>query len=101
MLLEEDRGHELPEEYTMSALKQLLFGDIKKHMELKKQDLGTYSDMRQAVMTWAIHQRLETESEHAKHDMDCSNVNRGGNIDPAVGRVHWPEDAGWMQGDAT
>ena len=39
MLLEEDGEEELGEKYKMSALKQILCGDIKKHIELKEQDL--------------------------------------------------------------
>ena len=41
MLLEEDGEDELPEKYKMSALKQLLCGDIRKHIDLKEQELRT------------------------------------------------------------
>ena len=83
----------------MSALKQLLCGDMKKHIDLMEQDLRTYADMRHAVMTWVINKGLEKGTEHAKDPMDRSNVNGGGRKTvPACGEAHWPDDAGWMQG---
>ena len=41
MLLEEDGEDEFPERYNMSALKQLLCGDIRKHIGLNGQKLRT------------------------------------------------------------
>ena len=57
MLLEEDGEDELPEKYKMSALKQLLCGDVRKHMHLKDKELSTYAEMRAAIMTLAVNQR--------------------------------------------
>ena len=103
MLMEEEGEDELPEKYKMSALKQLLRGDIRKHIDLKEQELRTYAEMRGAIMTWAVNKRLEKERESGVQDMDCGRVEGGANIDtPPAGRPYggqWPEDAGWMQGD--
>ena len=103
MLLEEDGEDELPEKYKMSALKQLLCGDIRKHIDLKEQELRTYAEMRSAIMTWAVNKRLEKERESGVQDMDCGHIAGGAKSDPAHGggqaEVYWPEDAGWMQGD--
>ena len=74
MLMEEDGEDELPEKYKMSALKQLLCGDIKKHIDLKEQDLRTYSEMRSAIMTWAVNKRSEKERESGKDDMDVGRI---------------------------
>ena len=78
MLLEEEGEDELPEKYKMSALKQLLVGDIRKHIELREQELKTYSEMRHAIMAWAINKRLEKERENRGDPMDVGNVNNGG-----------------------
>ena len=50
----------------MSALTQLLCDDIKKHIDLKEQELRTYAEMRNAIMTWGVDNRLEKERE-----MEC------------------------------
>ena len=103
MLMEEDGEDELPEKYRMSALKQLLCGDIRKHIDLKEQELKTYAEMRSAIMTWAVNKRLEKERDNGVQDMDCGRVAGGENNDAAHGGGtyggQWPEDAGWMQGD--
>ena len=39
MMMEEDGEDELPEKYEMLALKQVLCGDIRKHINLKEQDI--------------------------------------------------------------
>ena len=58
----------------MSALKQLPWGDIRKHIDLKEQELRTDAEMRKAVMTWAVNKRLEKERENGVQDMDCGHV---------------------------
>ena len=45
----------------MAAMRQLLVGDIKRHIELKEDELSTYSEMRACVMKWAVLKRLEKE----------------------------------------
>ena len=82
----------------MSALKQLLCGDIRKHIDLKEQELKTYAEMRSAFMTWAVNKRLEKERDNGVQDMDCGRVAGGENYGAANGG-QWPEDAGWMQGE--
>ena len=43
----------------MTALKCILCGDIKKHIELREDDLKTYEQMREIVMKWAVPTRIE------------------------------------------
>ena len=98
MLLEEDKEDELPEKCKMSALKQLLCGYIRKHIDSKEQEFRTYAEMRSAIMTWAVNKRLEKERENGVHGMDCEHIAGGTKSDPAHGAGQegacWPEDAG-------
>ena len=74
MLLEEDGEDELPEEYKMSALMQLLCGDIRKHIDFKEQTLRTYAEMSSAAVTRAVNRRLEKERDSCTQDMDCGHT---------------------------
>ena len=52
--------------YKMSAVKQLLCGDMKKHIDFKEKELKTQANMRSALMIWAITQRSEKRGNGVK-----------------------------------
>ena len=55
----------------MTALKKILCGDIKKHIELREEDIKDYNELRKIIMNWAVNKKLEK----AKHDpMDIGGV---------------------------
>ena len=85
-----------PEVYKMAALRQLLIGDIKKHVDLREEDLRVYTDLRQCVMKWALTKRLEKERKD--DPMDTSQVGPGGDK-PAEpeGSMEWP--SWWVWSD--
>ena len=61
----------MPQKYRMTALKCILCGDIKKHIELREDELKTYEQMREIVMKWAVPKRIEKERGHtAPMDVD-------------------------------
>ena len=56
---EEDGEAELREKYRMTALRGILVGDIKKHIELREDDIKTYEQMKEINMKWAVPKRME------------------------------------------
>ena len=40
-------------------------GDIKRHVELKEEDLKSYDQIRNYIMAWAVNKRIEKERGHA------------------------------------
>ena len=73
---EEQGEEELPEAYKMAAMRQLLVGDIKRHIELKEDELSTCADMRTCVMKWAILKRLEKERKPDAMQLDTVDEER-------------------------
>ena len=55
VLIDDDYEEELRDECRVSALKQLLRGDIRKRIASKEQELKAYAEMRNAVMTRAVY----------------------------------------------
>ncbi len=66
---EEDGDQELPEKYRMTALKCILVGYIKKHIELREEDIKTYEEMRAIIMKWAVNEKIEKDKGHAPMDI--------------------------------
>ena len=60
-LVEEEKEDELPERYRMAALRKMLTGDIKKHVDLEISKIKTYQDLRSTIMNWAVDRKLEKE----------------------------------------
>ena len=50
-------------------MKCILIGDIKKHIELREEEIKTYDEMRQIVMKWAINKKIEKDKGHAPMDI--------------------------------
>ena len=68
--LSQEPGEEkLPDAYKITALKCLLLGDIKRHVELKEEDLKTYDQIRSYIMAWAVNKRIEKERGHAPMEL--------------------------------
>ena len=63
ILSEENGVDELKESYRMVALKMLPTGDIKKHVELKDNDIKTHADLRATVMKWDILRKMEKDKQ--------------------------------------
>ena len=53
----------------MTALKCILVGDIKKHIELREEDIKTYEELRSIVMKWAVNKKIEKDKGHAPMDI--------------------------------
>ena len=71
ILKDEDKESELPESWRMTALKKILCGDIKKHIELREEEIKGYDELRKIIMNWAVNKKLEK----SKHDpMDIGGV---------------------------
>ena len=49
----------LPDVYQMTAIKCILAGDIKKHVELREEELDNMKRLRHCIMTWAVNKRIE------------------------------------------
>ena len=54
ILKDEDKESELPESWRMTALKKILCGDIRKHIELREEEIKGYDELRKIIMTWAV-----------------------------------------------
>ena len=74
---EEQGEEELPESYKMAAMRQLLVGDIKRHIELKEDELSTYAEMRTCVMKWAVLKRIEKERKPDPMQLDAVDEPKG------------------------
>ena len=72
-MVQENGEEELPETYKMAALRQLLVGDIKRHVQLREEDLRVYADLRQCVMRWALTKKLERDRK-GKDEMDTTRM---------------------------
>ena len=88
--LSQEPGEEkLPDAYKITALKCLLMGDIKRHVELKEEDLKTYDQIRTYIMAWAVNKRIEKERGHAPMEL--------GSVETPVLGQRWQDshDEGW------
>ena len=68
----------------MAALRQLLVGDIKRHVELREDELRVYTDLRQCVMKWALMKKIEQERK-GQDNMDTTPVEN----DKQEGSMSW------------
>ena len=64
-------------------------GDIKRHVELKEEDLKTYDQIRTYIMAWAVNKRIEKERGHAPMEL--------GSVETPMLGQKWQEshDEGW------
>ena len=71
ILINEDKESELPESWRITLMKEILCGDIKKHIELQCQDVRTYDTLRGIIMKWAVAKRIEKDRVK---DMDIGSI---------------------------
>ena len=76
-VLKEQHGmEELGEQYRMTALRCLLVGDIKRHIELKEGEIETYQQLRTCIMTYAVARKLEKERASGHSPMDIGQLSK-------------------------
>ena len=90
-------GSDLPDVWKMTALKCLLTGRIKEHIELRAAQFKGYDDLRSEVMKYATQKRLE---KNRSGNMSIDNADRGERDDAAASEVGtavctWDEWTGW------
>ena len=72
-VLKDQHGmEELGEQYRMTALRCLLVGDIRRHIELKEGELNTYQQLRNCIMNYAVARKLEKERASGSCPMDIN-----------------------------
>ena len=74
-LHEEEKEDCLPEKYRMAALRKMLTGDIKKHVDLHISKITGYDTLRSTIMNWAIDRKLERDRKD--DPMETNNVGEG------------------------
>ena len=81
-LREEHGVDELKESYKMAAIKMILTEEIKRHVELKEEDIKNYGDLRSVVMSGQFYvkqnrrERLDHRpwtSAHCQHSLGLCN----------------------------
>ena len=50
----------------MAAVRNLLMGDIKRHVDLKASELKSYEQLRSSIMSWAVERKLEKGTSNGK-----------------------------------
>ena len=78
-LHEEEKDECLPEKYRMAALRKMLTGDIKKHVDLHISKITGYESFRSTIMNWAIDRKLERDRKD--DPMDTNHVGDSSNDD--------------------
>ena len=81
----------------MTALKCLLTGRIKEHIELRAAQFKKYDDLRSEVMKYATQKRLE---KNRSGNMSIDNADKGERDDATAGEAGaavctWDEWTGW------
>ena len=62
---------------SMASVKMILTEEIKRHVELKEEEIKNYGDLRSVVMKWAILRKTEHETKNGPSPMDVGNVAEG------------------------
>ena len=58
-MFSEDKESELPASWRIVSMKEILCGDIKKHVDMQCQDVKSYDDLRSTIMKWAVAKRSQ------------------------------------------
>ena len=74
-LHEEEKEEQLRDKYRMAAIRRMLTGDIKKHVDLHISKITGYESLRSTIMNWAIDRKLERDRKD--DPMDTSHVGDG------------------------
>ena len=99
-LHEEEKDECLPEKYRMAALRKMLTGDIKKHVDLHISKITGYDSLRSTIMNWAIDRKLERDRKD--DPMDTSHVGDSSNDDDWNGwDGYWGEQETATSGEPT
>ena len=53
----------------MTALKRILVGEIRNHIELREEAIKTYDELRAIIMKWAVNKKIEKDKGHAPMDI--------------------------------
>ena len=69
-------GEELPDAWRMTALKCMLVGRIREHVEITAGRYLKYDEMRKEVMKYAMQIRLEKHRGRNGDSMDLGEVDR-------------------------
>ena len=81
-----DGGEELPDSYKVAALKCLLVGKLRDHIELNEGGYKDFGEMLSSVMRYAHARRIEHEQDH----MDCNGLGK-----PDQEEEDWTEEQWW------
>ena len=60
-LHEEEKDERLPEKYRMAAIRKMLTGDIKRHVDLHISKITGYDMLRSTIMNWAVDRKLDRD----------------------------------------
>ena len=71
-IIEEDKAEPLPDRYRMTAIKCLLVGEIKRHVNLREEEIETYQELRNIVMKYAVNRRIEKERGNDPMEVDAA-----------------------------
>ena len=74
-LREEEQEEELPERYKMAAIRRMLTGDIKRHVDLEISKISNYEQLRRTIMNWAVDRK--PEKDRKDDPMDRNDVSPG------------------------
>ena len=70
-LHEEEKEECLPEKYRMVALRRMLTGDIKRHVDLHISKITGYDVLRSTIMKWAVDRKDDPmDTDHAEWAQD-------------------------------
>ena len=69
---------ELPEKYKITALKCILPEKLKDYIEEREDELGTYDQIENKVIQWAMRKRRDINTQSGPVPMDCGAVNQAG-----------------------
>ena len=74
-LHEEEKDERLPDRYRMAAIRKMVTGDIKRHVDLHISNITSYDMLRSTIMNWAVDRKLERDRQD--DPMDTSHAEWG------------------------
>ena len=76
---------QMPDEFKRTALKRMLTPNVKEYVEAREADLGSYKEMRDLVMDWALRRHRERADVP---DVDMGSINQV----PESPDTHWESE---------
>ena len=89
----EGPGEGLPDDYKVTALKRLLTGRIKEHIEFKEAEPVTFARIREEVMRWANQRRIE----HVQDSGDPMDIGHIADGRDERNEWEWDQEESWGQ----